>query len=211
MVSGLDGAAVGPDALSGSISSSADGAVFDAVRTRCDVILAGAQTIRAEKYQPVRAENYPADRVEDNQAPAPLLVTVSATLDLPWDLPLFHESTQRPLVVTCGRPDEAKLELARANAEVVVLPGGRVEPAALLGELFGRGHSRIDCEGGPTLLNELVGADLIDEADITLSPTFSGTERSPVTPALAGVRTFELVQLLESDGFLMGRYLKESQ
>ena len=208
MVTGLDGAAVGPDALSGSISGTADGAVFDAVRTHCDVILAGAQTIRAERYQPVRAGNYPADRAAEGLAPAPLLVTISRSLDLPWELPLFAESTQRPLVLTAGEPRPEALERARSHAEVVVLEGERVVPAALLDELARRGHRRIVCEGGPTLLNELVAADLVDEADITLSPTFSGTGASPVTPVLERVRSFDLVQLLESDGFLMGRYLR---
>lgn len=208
MVSGLDGAAVGPDALSGSISGDADGAVFDAVRTRCDVILAGAQTIRAERYQPVRADNYPADRGDDGLAPAPLLVTVSRSLNLPWGLPLFNESTQRPLVYTAGPHQPATLELAREHAEIVVLEGDRVAPEALVADLVRRGHRRIVCEGGPTLLNEMVAAELVDEADITLSPTFSGTIHSPVTPSLEQVRTFELVQLLERDGFLMGRYLR---
>ena len=208
MVTGLDGAAVGPDALSGSISGTADGAVFDAVRTRCDVILAGAQTIRAERYQPVRAENYPADRAAEGLASAPVLVTVSRSLDLPWELPLFTESTQRPLVLTAGAHEPKALELARSHAEVVVLGGDRVAPAALVGELVRRGHRRIVCEGGPTLLNELIAADLVDEADITLSPTFSGTGASPITAVLERVRPFDLVQLLESGGFLMGRYLR---
>lgn len=208
MVTGLDGAAVGPDALSGSISGTADGAVFDAVRTRCDVILAGAQTIRAERYQPVRAENYPADRIAEGLASTPVLVTVSRSLDLPWELPLFAESTHRPLVLTAGAHEPATLDLARSHAEVVVLGDERVEPAALVDELVRRGHRRIVCEGGPTLLNELIAADLVDEADITVSPTFSGTSVSPTTAVLERVRRFDLVQLLESDGFLMGRYLR---
>ena len=208
MVSGLDGAAVGPDALSGSISGDADGAVFDAVRTRCDVILAGAQTIRAERYQPVQADNYPADRAGEGLAPAPLLVTVSRSLNLPWGLPLFDRSTQRPLVYTAGDHEPATLELAREHAEVVVLGGDRVSPRALIDDLVRRGLHRIVCEGGPTLLNEMIAAELVDEADITLSPTFSGTARSPVTPSLDEVHSFELVQLLERDGFLMGRYLR---
>ncbi len=210
MVSGLDGAAVGPDALSGSISGEADGAVFDAVRTWCDVILAGAQTIRAERYQPVRAADYPSGRADAGLAGAPLLVTVSRSLELPWELPLFHESTQRPLVYTAGSPDPAALEAARKHAEIAVLEGDRVAPAALIDDLVRRGHRRIVCEGGPTLLNEMIASDRVDEADITLSPTFSGTAHSPVTPALDGVRTFDLVQLLERDGFLMGRYLRNN-
>ena len=60
MVTTLDGAAAGPDGLSGSISSSVDKQVFDAVRRLADAVLVGAGTIRAEGYGPMRAK--PADQ-----------------------------------------------------------------------------------------------------------------------------------------------------
>lgn len=210
MVTTLDGAANGPDALSGSISGDADKAVFDAVRTLADVILVGAHTIRAERYGPVRAAAYPAQaRASAGLAPAPLLVVVSLRLDLPWDLPLFSDSTQRPLVVCAGDPDAETLATAREHAEVAVLDGPRVEPEALLTLLEERGLHRIVCEGGPTLLAQLVAADVVDEADITLSPVFAGTGHSPQTSALLDVARFRLAHVIVRDGFLMNRYLRE--
>lgn len=209
MVTTLDGAAAGPDGLSGSISSEADKCVFDAVRQFADVILVGAHTIRAERYGPVRAGAYPGEeRTAQGLAPTPVLATVSGRLDLPWDLPLFAESAQRPLVVTAGEPDARALADAREHAEVLVLPGARVEPVALVEELTGRGLGRIVCEGGPTLLSELLAADLVDEADITVSPTFTGTGHSPQTSLLPDVARFELVQVLQGGDFLMNRYLR---
>ena len=92
---------------------------------------------------------------------------------------------------------------------MVVLDGDRVDPARLLDELERRGLLRIDCEGGPTFLNELLAADLVDEADITISPTFAGTGHSPQTSLLPQVSRFELVQVLLNDGFVMNRYVKE--
>ena len=210
MVTTLDGAAAGPDGLSGSISSDADKAVFDGVRQLADVILVGAHTIRAEQYGPVRAAAYPGEvRAAHDLAEAPVLVTVSVRLDLPWDLPLFAESTIRPMVFTAGDPDPEALAAAREHAEVVVLDGPRVDPIALLDILEERGLRRIECEGGPTFLNELLAAGLVDEADITVSPTFSGTGHSPQTSLLPAVAEFHLVQVLLKDGFLMNRYLKE--
>ena len=61
MVTTLDGAAAGPDGLSGSISGEADKVVFDAVRAHADAVLIGAGTMRAERYGPMRAKEEDAE------------------------------------------------------------------------------------------------------------------------------------------------------
>ena len=118
--------------------------------------------------------------------------------------------TDRAIVIGAGIGGLlAARALAGHFAEVVVLDGPRVDPTALLDILEERGLRRIECEGGPTFLNELLAAGLVDEADITVSPTFSGTGHSPQTSLLPAVAEFHLVQVLLKDGFLMNRYLKE--
>ena len=191
MVTTLDGAATGPDGLSGSISGDADKAVFDAVRREADVVLIGAGTMRSERYGPFRGR--------------PRLAIVSGSLDLPWDAPVFSESRERPLVLTGPGADPAAVAVAAETCEVVTVDGG---PGGFLDALEQRGLARIVCEGGPTLLGELVAHGLVDEADITVSPTMTGTAHSPEVPTLDAVAGFELVQLLTADGFLMGRYVR---
>lgn len=215
MVTTLDGAAVGPNGLSGSISSSADQAVFNAVRRHADVVLVGAGTIRAEHYNPLRPR--PADqdaRRAAGQAPAPLIVVLSHSLELPWEDPLFNvladpaETAGQPLVVTTGATDPDRVEGARTHAEVLVLPGEAVDLAMVLDELAGRGLTRVVCEGGPSLLGEAIASGLVDEADITISPVFSGNAASPRVAMLTSPARFELAQVIEQDGFLMNRYLR---
>lgn len=210
MVTTLDGSAAGPDGLSGSISSSADKLVFNAVRRYADAVLVGAATLRAEEYSPMRAK--PADveqREADGQLAAPVICVVSGSLDLPWHLPLWRESTHRPLVLTAVGADPTRLATAREHAEVVELD--ELAPEAVLEALTARDLHRIVCEGGPSFLRDLVAADLVDEADITVSATFSGTDTSPRTPALPEVRRFRLAHVLEQDDFLMLRYLAEGR
>lgn len=207
MVTTLDGAAAGPDGLSGSVSSTADQLVFNAVRRYADVVLVGAQTIRAEQYSPMRAK--PEDavrRAEAGQSPAPVIAVVTGSLELPWELPVWSESTHRPIVLTRESADPERLRTAREHADVITLPA--VTPDLLLDALVARGLRRIVCEGGPNLLRDLLAADVVDEADITLSATFSGTENSPATAMLPEVRGFRLEQVLEQDGFLMTRHLR---
>ena len=211
MVTTLDGAAAGPDGLSGSISGAADQAVFAAVRRLADAILIGAATLRAERYTPMRAKEEDAEaRREQGLAAAPRLVIVSGSLEMPWSEPVFSESTLPPLILTGTNPDPAALARVPETCEVVTLAGDTVNVAAVLDAMEERGLRRIVCEGGPTLLHELVAAGLLDEADITVSPVFTGTNMSPHTPGLREVAEFELAQVLTADGFLMARYLRAS-
>jgi riboflavin biosynthesis pyrimidine reductase len=212
MVTTLDGAAAGPDGLSGSISGDADRAVFAAVRRQADAVLIGAGTLRAERYKPMRAKEEDAEaRREQGQAAAPRLVIVSGSLELPWSDPVFSESTVPPLILTGSNADPAALARVPETCEVVTLAGDTLNAVAILDAMEERGLRRIVCEGGPTLLHNLVAAELLDEADITVSPVFTGTNLSPHTPGLREVAEFELAQVLTADGFLMARYLCASK
>ena len=212
MVTTLDGAAAGPDGLSGSISGAADQVVFAAVRRQADAVLIGAGTLRAERYTPMRAKAEDAEaRREQGLAPAPRLVIVSGSLELPWSEPVFSESALPPLILTGTNPDPASLARVPETCEVVTLAGDTVDAAAILDAMEERGLRRIVCEGGPTLLHDLIAARLLDEADITVAPVFTGTNMSPHTPGLREVAEFELAQVLTADGFLMARYLCASK
>lgn len=207
MVTTLDGAAAGPDGLSGSISSPVDGQVFDSVRRLADAVLIGAGTLRAEQYGPMRSVEADAERRRKaGQALAPQLAVVSGSLDLPWDLPVWSGSTLTPLVLTGPSPDFDALELAQRHSTVLTCTD--LEPATLLDALTHRGLRRIVCEGGPTLLEAVVRADLLDEADITLAPMFAGTAKTPRTSGLAGVARFEMAHLVAAESYLMARYVR---
>ncbi len=206
MVMTLDGAAAGPDGLSGSISSGADQEVFLAVRRLADVVLVGAGTIRAERYQPMLAR--PADhelRSAAGQAVAPVIAVVSGSLDLPWQEPMWADSAVRPLVLTRQDAKATRLAKAREHADVIALPS--LDVATMLTALAERGLRRIVCEGGPRLLAAVVDAGLLDEADITMAPLFAGGEYTLRAPALPELRRFHLAHVIAGDGYLMNRYL----
>jgi riboflavin biosynthesis pyrimidine reductase len=208
MVTSLDGAAAGPDGLSGSISSDADQLVFNAVRRFADSVLVGSGTIRAEKYTPMRAkEEDKAAREARGQLPAPVLTVVSGSLKLPWELPMWAESTHRPIVITRKDVDPERVAEADQYADLIALE--EVTPAAIVAALVERGLPRIVCEGGPNLLNDFVRTGEVDELDITVSPTMVGSEGSPPTKLLEEVASFHLVSVLAQDNYLMARYLKE--
>lgn len=194
MVMGLDGATVGPDGGSRSLSGPADLAALLAIRSHSDAVVIGAETLRVERYKPFRAKpEFQQSRAAQGLDVAPRLVVVSASLKLPWEEPVFTESALRPLVATVAGHDPAWLERARQHAEILVAPGARVDPAWLLDELYARRLHRIVCEGGRALLESFADAGEIDEWDVTMS-------------GIAGATRFDLVDTREQDGFLFTRF-----
>jgi riboflavin biosynthesis pyrimidine reductase len=209
MVMGLDGSIAGPDGLSGSISSPTDRAVLAAIRRFADAYLVGAGTVRAERYSAVRTQPEVIERrLAAGQATAPTLAIVSATCRFDWEDMAFTASDNRPVVLTVQGSDPADRAAAARWCEVVVVGEERVEPGAALAALADRGLTRVTCEGGDSLLAEMVRAGALDEVDLTLAPVVAASAR-PARQGPAVLSGMRLHQLLEDDGFLFARYFRE--
>ncbi|MFJ8648360.1 pyrimidine reductase family protein [Streptomyces sp. NPDC093546] len=210
MVSSLDGAAQ-HDGRSEPISSAADMRIFGTLRALADVVVVGAETVRAEGYRPARArEAFAARREAAGQGPAPAIAVVSASLELDFSAPLFTQPLVPTLLLTgAGAPPERVREAERAGAEVIVAGDGTgVEPVRAVRALADRGLTRQLTEGGPRLLGQLVAAGVLDELCLTVSPmlTAGNAQRIAGGPALAVPERFALDSILEEDGFLFTRY-----
>lgn len=178
MVSSVDGATE----LAGSssaLSGPADRRVLSLLRGHADVVLVGAQTVRAEGWRPPRpSAERRAWRRELGRSEVPAYAVVSRSGDLP---------------------------VGPADGEVLMLSG---TPDEVLDELATRGLTRVLCEGGPGWLAQLADAGRLDELCLTVSPQLAGPGRAgllagtpwPVTRPLA------LTALLEDDGWLFARY-----
>ena len=206
MLHTLDGAYFGPDGSSKSLSNPRDRDVLLELRRGAEVVLVGAATIRAERYKPMKSNA--------------VVVIVSPSLDLPWEEPLFGESTHLPIVltgVTRGEQDEQALQWRKVAIEMQ--DAGRVriieleDPAVdSLDYLRDQGYERIVCEGGPRLLESLF--PFIDELDLTTAPFFVGTV--PVSAAesseqgVLGHRTdWELANWWSEDQYTYAKYLRK--
>ncbi|WP_225830564.1 pyrimidine reductase family protein [Streptomyces sp. NK08204] len=210
MVSTLDGAAQ-HEGRSQPISSAADMRIFGTLRALADVVVAGAETVRQEGYRPARAREEFADvRKAAGQQPAPAIAVISASLDLDYSLPLFTSALVPTLILTgAGAAPDRVAAAERAGARVVIAGDGTgVDPARAVRALADLGHTRLLTEGGPRLLGQFVAAGVLDELCLTVSPmlTAGDAQRIAGGPPVAVPRRFELVSLLEEDGFLFSRY-----
>ena len=92
--------------------------------------------------------------------------------------------------------------------DVLVCGEEDVNIAEAVGQLRNRCGGRILCEGGPTLLDELVAADLIDELCVTLAPVLAGCQPlgHAAAPMSAPTRLHLEQTLIGDGGYLYLRY-----
>ncbi|MDL4820109.1 pyrimidine reductase family protein [Actinomadura opuntiae] len=208
MVASLDGAAQ-RDERSGGLGNPADQELFLLLRGLADVVIVGAQTVRAEGYGPVR----PRDSwggVREGRPPVPPLAVVSRTLDLDFDAPLFTEAAVPTIVLATASADPARLRAAKERADVVIAGDDSLDFAAAVRELEARGLRRLLCEGGPGVLAQITAAGLLDELCLTLSPMLLAGHPARILngPALPVPPGFRLGHALEEDDFLFLRYVR---
>jgi riboflavin biosynthesis pyrimidine reductase len=217
MVASLDGAAA-LDGRAGGLSGEADEQVFAMLRAIADVILVGAGTARAERYGPVRPESEGLrwSWLRDGRTPSAPVAVVTRALDLDLASPLLAGAPPhaRTIVITTEAAPAERRDAAAGTAEVIVAGEAMVDMKAALDALAGRGHQRVLCEGGPHLLAQLTGEDLLDELCLTLSPLLAGPGADRiVTGGLplpgGGAELFTLKHAVEADGFLLCRYVRE--
>ncbi|MEZ5181888.1 MAG: pyrimidine reductase family protein [Acidimicrobiales bacterium] len=211
MVASVDGATA-VDGVSGGLGGDADRHVFRALRAVADVILVAAGTVRAEGYGPPRtSEARQAQRAARGQPPHPRIAIVSGSLDLDPTAPVLAEAPEPVLVLTGERAPIERIEAVAAVAEVRQVGATAVDLAAALALLGRLGHRTVLCEGGPTLNGQLLDADLVDEIDLTLSPTLVGGDALRV--AVGGRARAHRVALAHlwhdpDDDLLFARYVR---
>lgn len=192
---------------SGPLGNQADHAAFMAMRAVSDVVLAGAGTVRAERYGPVKLDDQARARRLDRDLPElPRLAIVTARGDLDTKSRVFSGDVP-PLLLTTGSVVERRPDLVEV-AEVIVCGDSFVDLREARRELSARGLFRVLCEGGPELFRSLLNNDLVDELCLSSAPLLAGSEHRHLTAEapLPQLAEFRLEGLIEGDGILMGRY-----
>jgi riboflavin-specific deaminase-like protein len=209
MVETLDGR-IAIDGRSGGIGNEADREIFHGLRTQADAVMAGAGTVRTERYgRMIKTDALRERRVAEGLAPDPIACIVSGRLNLPPDLPLLQDAQSHVVILTSsdGEPPNvpARCECLRGDPA----PDAGVVLAPLLRQLRSDyGVRSILCEGGPALNHGLLREGLVDELFLALSPKLAAGEPLTVVTG-AGLRPavdLELLSVLESEGHLFMRY-----
>lgn len=162
----LDGRVAAADATSRWITSPESRADVHALRARIDTIMVGVGTVLADDPQlTVRsADGEPVGR-------QPLRVVVDSSGRTPAGARVLDRAAETWL---------ATAESAGTG------PDGRVDPSAVLDELWRRGRRHVLLEGGPRLAAGFLDAGLVDEIVAYVAPTLLGAGPSALAGGMVG-------------------------
>lgn len=204
MVSTLTGSAT-MNHVSEDMGNDTDGQLFAALRNWADVVLVGAQTVRAEDYSGVKPNG-------DGSRPAPIAVP-SRSLEFDVTSDFFTDFTTPPILLVphSSRDDQELAQriatIESAGAEVCDAGEGTVQD--YISVLKDRGFKRVLCEGGPGMIGQLVDLDAIDQMYLTLDPHLSTGVETPMA-TFQGEHSHRRMQLenvaADHDGTVFLRY-----
>lgn len=163
----LNGSAATPEGTSGALGNQTDTDLLLRVREVVDVILVSAGTVRTEGYGPVHADTR--------------IAVVSRSLDFDVTTRFFTEG--RPLVLTpqecIDDPALADKRRALTGVGAQLLSSGDGSPAAMLDALRSIGLENVSLEGGPSLYEAFLSAELIDVWHVTVDPSIVAPIATP--------------------------------
>jgi diaminohydroxyphosphoribosylaminopyrimidine deaminase/5-amino-6-(5-phosphoribosylamino)uracil reductase len=177
-----------------AITGEASRARVHRLRAMNDAILVGIGTVLADDPQLTC-------RLPGMEARSPVRVVLDARLRLPVGSASVTSARVTPVWVVAApdAPAEAERALRELGVEVLRAPAqaGRLDLAAVLELLAGRGITRLMVEGGPTVAAAFVTADLVDAAALFRSPKTIGPDG---VDALEGMRIDAMTARLKALG-----------
>lgn len=207
----LDGA-VDVAGSSSSLTTPLDQHVLKILRDLSDVLLVGANTIRAEDYIGIRPTELGQRWRREHGLPAvPPIAVVSGNADIDPESRLLTNTLVPPIILTTTTaPAAAKEALAAGGAEVLELGSSQLSPTVILQTLSDLGLNQVVCEGGPTLTGQLAVDGLLDELCVTTVPRMVAGDSPRITQSdrRAAVEMECRHIIVDDDGTQLARWIR---
>jgi riboflavin-specific deaminase-like protein len=193
MVESADGRAA-IEGKASMLGTDYDRSVMRTLRSRAHAVMVGGATVRAEKLS--------LSLDSEDTRPVPRAVILTNTGDLPLASNLVLDHRQDVLVLL---PDTAEKSVERhlgrfaETRRVPATESGAIDVAGALKIMKSSyGVDILLCEGGPSLNQTLIRANLADEVFITVAPVLVGANTSEVPRVflqdpLGGPRSLRLI------------------
>lgn len=192
----------------GPLSNQIDQELLQILRGFADVVLVGAGTARAENYGPVQlTDAQRAMRHREGRSKPPPIAVISRTGELPARL---VSSPDQPALLVTSAASAARHHAGDQACGVLIAGEESVDVPRAVALLADHGLRRILCEGGPTLLDELVESDTVEEICVTLAPKLAARQpmgQRPQPPSrLPAPTALRLEHALVYDDYLFTKY-----
>jgi 2,5-diamino-6-(ribosylamino)-4(3H)-pyrimidinone 5'-phosphate reductase len=153
-----------------TLGTDTDRSVMRTLRSRADAIMVGGGTVRAERLS--------LSLDAEDTRPVPRAIILTNTGELPLESNLVRDHRQDVLVLLSERAEQGVERHVGRLAETRRVPAtgsGAIDLASALQTMKSSyGIDILLCEGGTTLNQALISANLADELFITMAPVLVG-------------------------------------
>lgn len=210
MVASLDGHIVDAGGVSGTLGGTGDQQAFFAMRHHADAIVAGAGTVIAEGYGPMKLrEEWTARRQAGGRDGPAAIVIVTRSLNLDPGAAIVAQAVTPTIILTTTDAPTDKVAAVRDAGAVVVQSGtGDVDLVTGFDALRAdHGLDHLLVEGGPDLNGQLINEGLADEICVTLAPVLAGgRDDKRLVSSLGDTHGLQLAKVIEHNGELLLTY-----
>jgi GTP cyclohydrolase II len=163
----LDGRIATASGDSKWISGEEERRLSHALRSACDAVLVGVQTVLSDD---------PQLTVRMVEGPSPTRIVLDSALRIPDSARVLEDEAQTIVVTTERAPAARRFELRRRGVGVLVVAAGRsgVNEVAALRALREAGIRSLLVEGGAAVITSFLSAGLADRLVVGLAPTVIG-------------------------------------
>lgn len=169
----LDGRVAAADGSSRWLTSAAARRHAHALRAQVDAMVVGSGTVLADDPQlTVRLDGW--------SGPQPLRVVLDGRARTPVTARVFDGEAPSLALVAPDARDDVLREAGIAVAQVKTDVRGRLDPGAVLDELWQRGVRSVLVEGGPGVFSAFLDSDLFDRMVLYVAPLFLGDGGLPL-------------------------------
>ncbi len=202
-----------------SISSIADKARVDRLRSSMDAILIGGRTLVEDPKLTIKSPALRAERKAAGLEENPAKVAIVSVADLKLDGFFMTAGPARRLIYTTTRTSAEQItRLEKAGAQVFVSGELRVELSVMLESLYDQGFRNLLVEGGGTIIAEFFRLNLVDELSLYIAPRIFGGATAPTLadgpgflPEQAPALCLVSAEKFDEDGGLFIKYRIERQ
>lgn len=167
----LDGKIADPTYPNKMLGTSLDRKTMQVIRAKADVVIFGASTLKVMKH---------AVKIKTSKARAQIVnAVISASGDLPADLPFWDDKAVLRFVFTTARGYQKAVRASQGRAFIVIAGQENLEAKRVVERLLESGLRRILVEGGGETMSLFLSQGLLQELYVTLTPRILGGRASP--------------------------------